>query len=76
MAQPVQVECYSGRVYAERPVSFRWEGEAYGVQQVEREWLEPGERHFLVRTDELRFFELCYHEQEDQWSGVEIVKGV
>ncbi len=76
MAQPVQVQCYSGHTYAERPCSFHWQEGAHKVQQVEREWLEPGERHFLVRTEALRLFELCYHEQQDQWSGAEIAKGV
>jgi len=75
IAEPVQVNCYSGHVYPERPVSFRWQGDIYKVAKIEREWLEPRERHFLVRTEEERLFELCYQEQEDTWSAVELIKG-
>jgi hypothetical protein len=76
LTEPVQVECYSGHVYPERPLSFRWQGEIHRVTNIEKEWLEPGERHFLVGTGEERLFELCYQEQEDTWSAVELIKGV
>jgi hypothetical protein len=46
------------------------------VTRIEKEWLEPGERHFLVDTGEGRLFELCYQEQEDTWSAAELIKGV
>ncbi len=70
----VEVSCYSGHTYAERPVSFRWHGRKYEVQEVERTWLEPGERHFQVRTRDNKTFELCYNEAEMQWSLTELVK--
>jgi len=74
---PVYVTCYSGRSYADRPASFVWQDKQYEVKVIEREWLEPGEKHFVVVTtsekseknekDEKRF-EICYHEREDSWS--------
>jgi len=64
----IQVQCYSGYNYAERPASFVWRGVAYKVEKVEREWREPGERHFRVCTEDNRSFELCYNEQKDEWS--------
>lgn len=64
----IQVQCYSGHTYAERPDSFIYYGEAFTVKKVEREWLEPGERRFLVRTGDSKSFELCYNEQIDEWS--------
>jgi hypothetical protein len=73
--QPVKVRCYSGQTYAERPASFIWEGAEYKVQKLEKEWLEPGEKHFLVHSEDERLFELCYHEQEDEWSGIELLRG-
>jgi hypothetical protein len=76
MREPIQVKCYSGQTYAERPVSFRWQGEIHKVARIEREWLEPGARRFLVRTEEGRLFELCYQEQEDKWSAIELIKDV
>ena len=73
--EPIQVKCYSGHEYAERPESFVWGGAELEVNRVEREWLEPGERHFVVRSEGDRLFELCYREQGDEWSGVEITRG-
>jgi len=67
MERPAKVWCYSGWLYAERPDSFLWEGEVRRVEEVEKAWLEPGERHFLVRSGR-GLFELCYHELADEWS--------
>jgi hypothetical protein len=66
-SQPVQVNCYSGCQFADRPASFTWRGTTYEVAAIEKEWLEPGERHFLVRTKGAKRFEICYHTQEDLW---------
>ena len=63
----IQVQCYSGYTYAERPDSFVWQGVAYKVAKVEREWRESGERHFQVLTEDNKSFELCYNEQKDEW---------
>ena len=70
---PATVFCYSGRSYADRPSSFVWRSERYEVASVEREWLEPGGRHFIVYAvkpggaqGEKRF-EICYYTREDSW---------
>ena len=68
----IQVQCRSGHTYAERPSSFVWQGDRYRVKEVEKEWLEPGERHFVIRTEDNKTFELCYSEGEDRWSLIEI----
>ncbi len=70
---PIQVTCYSGRIYADRPASFVWQDKKYEVKELEREWQEPGEKHFLVKTEDDRHFKLCYHEGNDQWSIAEII---
>jgi hypothetical protein len=67
-----QVQCRSGHTYAESPNSFVYQGEAHKVERVEREWQEPGERHFRVRTGDSKSFELCYNEQRDEWSVREL----
>ena len=67
MKIPAKVWCYSGHLYAERPDSFLWEGEVQRVEEVKKVWLEPGERHFLIRSGR-GLFELCYHELADEWS--------
>jgi hypothetical protein len=73
MEEQSQVTCYSGHTYAERPDSFIWKGTEHKIERVEREWLEPGEKHFLVRTEGERLFELCYHELRDEWSVIELL---
>lgn len=70
--ESVFVTCYSGHDYPERPTSFVLRGKKYEVKQVEKEWLQPGERHFTVRTRDDRTFIVSYHRKEDRWSVVEI----
>jgi len=67
----VQVRCYSGYTYGERPASFTWQGVTYGVRRVDKEWREPRMRCFRVSTDKNESFQLCYNEYEDEWSVLE-----
>lgn len=71
----VQVVCYSGHTYAERPVSLIWEGIEYKVKEIEKEWQEPGARLFQVRTEDGRLFILSYDERGDEWLAFELTKG-
>ena len=70
----LEVNCYSGHTYAERPESFVWEGVKYEVEEIERAWQEPGERYFQVKTRDNKLFQLCYNETEDQWSLTELAR--
>jgi hypothetical protein len=72
-SQTIHVTCHSGHSYADRPTSFVWNGELYEISEIEREWLEPGEKYFIVQAagaktpqDEKRF-EICYDTREDIW---------
>lgn len=65
--EPGCVACYSGSRYGERPASFVWRGVRHRVGSIDSEWLEPGRRHFRLRTDDDRLFELCYDEGADRW---------
>ncbi len=71
----LKVNCYSGHTYAERPQSFQWQGEEYEVEQIEKAWLELGERHFQVRTGDNKTFRLCYNEVEQKWSLIKLGGG-
>jgi hypothetical protein len=73
--KPVQVTCYSGYTYAERPESLIWEGIEHKVKQIEKEWQELGARLFKVVTEDSRFFILSYNERGDEWSAFELTKG-
>ena len=70
----LKVNCYSGHTYAEEPRSFLWEGIEYEVQEIEKAWQEPGEKHFRVHTKDNKLFQLCYNETEKQWSLIELIK--
>jgi hypothetical protein len=72
---PIQVACYSGYTYAERPESIVWEGIKHKVEQIEKEWQEPEVRLFEVVTEDSRFFVLSYNERGDEWSAFELTKG-
>lgn len=65
----VSVKCYSGYTYAEEPRSFTLDNIEYKVIEIEKSWQEPGERHFRVRTDAHKLFQLCYNETHKQWWG-------
>ncbi len=69
----LKVKCYSGHTYAQRPISFNWHGVGYQVEKIEKEWLGPGERWFLVKTGGNKSFQLCYNEAEDDWSIIEVI---
>lgn len=61
------VECYSGVVYAERPIAFQWEGTRYPVGVILARWIAPGRRCFRVAIPDGRRFELSYCEDLDEW---------
>jgi len=47
----------------------------YEVEEIEKAWVEPGERYFQVRTKDNRQFRLSYNEAQDRWSINEVVRG-
>ncbi len=71
---PLEVSCYSGHTYAQRPQSLRWMGQKHEVKAVRKEWHEPGKTFFEVITEEDKLFRLCYNEALDQWSAAELVR--
>ena len=34
--EELEVNCYSGHTYAQRPLSFRWRGTEYQVEEIEK----------------------------------------
>jgi hypothetical protein len=70
----LKVNCYSGQSYAERPKSFTWEGVEYEIEEIEKEWREPENRCFQVRTKDNKQFQLCYNESQDHWSLTELIR--
>ena len=64
----LEVRCYSGHTYAERPESFCWQDVEYLVEEIEKAWQEPGKRCFQVLSGDKKRFKLCYNETKEQWS--------
>jgi hypothetical protein len=62
------VRCHSGHTYAERPISFIWQGVNHVVHRVVDAWVEPGRRHFVVSTENYQYVHLYYDEVQDHWS--------
>lgn len=72
-SHPIRIACRSGRSYADRPTSFVLDEERYDIDSIEREWLEPGTKHFIVKAAKAGIPEsekrchICYDTQEDLW---------
>jgi hypothetical protein len=62
-----RVQCYSGGLYAEKPVALTWEGERKRIVKIANCKRLPEGRFFLVITDDRSVFELLYREDHDEW---------
>jgi hypothetical protein len=71
----VEVACYAGSRYPQRPQRVTWRGGEHEVLAVEREWQEPGRRCFLVRLESDALLRLCYYERNDRWTAAEVGAG-
>jgi hypothetical protein len=67
----VEVACYAGSRYPQRPQRVTWRGSEHEVLAVEREWQEPGRRCYLLRLEGDHLLRLCYYERNDRWTAAE-----
>lgn len=67
--QVVDVECYSGASYAERPLVLFWRGERYPVSSVLSSQVTPGGKRFDVELENGWTVSLIYRSQIDQWTA-------
>jgi len=72
LEEMVEVACYAGGRYPERPQRVTWRGEEHEVVSVESEWQEPRRRCYLVRLEGECFLQLYYYERPDRWTAVEV----
>jgi hypothetical protein len=68
----VEVACYAGSRYPERPQRVTWRGAEHEVLAVEKEWQEPRRRCFLVRLERDLLLRLCYYERRDRWTASQL----
>jgi len=67
----VDVACYAGSRYPQRPLRVTWRGAEREVLAVERQWQEPRRRCYLVRLEGDRLLRLSYYERNDRWTATE-----
>ena len=67
MDELVEVECYSGYAYPERPRAIIWRNERYVVRSLLRTWRAPEGPHFELTLEDGSRQELTYDEEEDKW---------
>jgi len=73
--EPVEVACYAGARYPERPQRVTWRGAQRDVLAVEREWQEPHRRCYLVRLEGDLLLRLSYYERSERWTAAEVGGG-
>ena len=69
----VNVECYSGSAYANRPQVICTELERLPVEEVISEARTPQGKRFSIRLADGRLVELEYLEVQDQWKATGLV---
>ena len=67
MDEPVEVECYSGYAYPERPRAIIWRSERHVVRSLLRTWRGTEGPHFELIMENGSRQELYYNQREDQW---------
>jgi hypothetical protein len=67
MDEPIEVEAKFTADGSIKPQAFRWEGRLHPIAAVGRQWMQDGERRFLVMTPDERVFELAYLVEAAAW---------
>ena len=65
----LNVGCYAGHRYAERPEWVELDGERVDVVEIEKEWREEDRLGFVVKLRDRRRMLLYYEPNDDAWSG-------
>jgi hypothetical protein len=73
--QPVKVFCHAGYRGEEYPKSFQWETNRVEIEEVEKCWLEPDFRFFLIKSKGGRRFLLRCREMDSQWQAMALASG-
>jgi hypothetical protein len=64
----IEVSCYSGYQYGERPVSFRLLDRTFRVEEVLDRWYGEDHRYFKIRADDGKIYLLKYEILRDRWT--------
>ncbi len=64
----IEVSCYSGHRYGERPVSFKLLEKNFAVKEIIDQWYGEDYLYFKIRADDQRVYLLKYDQAKDRWS--------
>jgi hypothetical protein len=64
----IEVSCYAGHRFPERPLSFKLLERTFQVREVLDRWYGEHDITFKVRADDRRIYLLKYQEALDQWT--------
>ena len=64
----IEVSCYSGYRYGERPVSFKLLEKNFVVKEIVDQWYGEDYLYFKIRADDQRVYLLKYDQAKDRWS--------
>ncbi len=63
----IEVSCYSGYRYGERPVSFKLLERTFTVKEIIDQWYGEDHLYFKIRADDQKVYLLKYDQAKDQW---------
>jgi len=64
----IEVSCYSGYRYGERPVSFKLLEKTFVVKEIIDRWYGEDYLYFKIRAEDQRVYLLKYDLGQDRWS--------
>ena len=68
----MQVNCEAGYSGCDHPKAFMWQGKCLTVQQITKEWREPGAKYYLVTAENGNPFKLVFNETSGSWNILEV----
>jgi len=63
----IEVSCYAGYRYPERPISFKLLDRAFTVIEILDRWYGEDCLYFKVQADDQRIYLLKYDQRQDLW---------
>ncbi len=64
----MRVDCKASYSGCDYPKSFIWQSNRLTVKHINKEWREPGVKHFLVTTCNGGRFNLAFSETSGSWN--------
>jgi hypothetical protein len=63
----IEVSCYAGYRYPDRPLSFKLLARTFLVEEVLDRWYGEDYLYFKVRADDRKVYLLKYDQAQDEW---------